>query len=305
MGTRTNRTARDIEAEVTSQVIDALERGDVPWRKPWTAAGILPTNVDSGKAYRGINAMLLALSQQSRGYASPYWLTFEQAKARGGSVRKGEKATLVVFWKNWEVRDKDSSDPDATKRVFILRHYNVFNLDQTDDVKLPERCTAERAPVDVDETAEAIWAEYADGPALRNAAVDAAFYSPSDDEITLPRREQFDDSESYYGTLFHEMVHSTGHESRLSRFEKNGTPQHFGSERYAKEELVAEMGAAMLRSIAGIESDDSTAQSAAYVRSWLGALREDKSLVVKAAGQAQRAVDRIAGTTFEEKEAAA
>jgi len=289
---------RDVEAEVTARIVEALEAGTVPWRKPWTAAGLLPTSVATGKPYRGINPLLLWLTAEREGYTSPFWLTYKQATERGGQVRKGEKGTGIVFWRRWEVEDKETGE---AKSVFILRFFTVFNVEQVDDLVLPPRFTVpDIADIEFDiADAEAIWSGYVDGPQLDHKVTDTAAYSPDLDVIRLPKQGQFESAEAYYGTLFHESVHSTGHKDRLNRFEKNGEPQHFGTERYAKEELVAEMGAAMLRSMAGIATDDSTEQTAAYVKSWLEALKNDKALVIKAAAQAQRAVDRIVGTAFE------
>ncbi|OGR95229.1 MAG: hypothetical protein A2V88_12905 [Elusimicrobia bacterium RBG_16_66_12] len=289
------RARRDVEAEVTAKVMEALERGTAPWQQPWTSNGMLPTSVSTGRPYRGINVFLLSLAAFERGYASPYWLTFNQAKERGGSVRKGENGTLVVFWKSWEVRDEGSADPEATVRRFVLRHYVLFNLDQTDGVELPPRFAPPERAEDFDPIveAEATWEGYVGRPALRHAG-DRAYYSPATDGITLPDRAAFSSPAAFYSTLFHEATHSTGHKDRLDRFERNGEPQHFGTERYAREELVAEMGSAMLRALAGVEVE--VENSAAYVASWLEALRNDKSLVVKAAAQAQRAVDLILGT---------
>lgn len=299
MTAKTTKPKRDVEAEVTERVIEALESGTVPWRQPWTASGILPTSVASNKPYRGINAMLLAMTALMRGYDSPYWMTYNQAAERGGNVIKGEHGTQVVFWKRFEV--KDDTTETGKRSVFLSRFFTVFNLEQTENVELPPRFTP---PADLDvvfavEDAQAIWSGYADGPQLNHQTQDAAFYSPDRDVITLPKQGQFASAEAYYGTLFHESIHSTGHPSRLDRFAKTGEPQHFGSERYAREELVAELGAAMLRAMAGIDTDDSTEQSAAYVKNWLTALKDDKTLVLAAAGKAQKAVDRIVGTTFD------
>jgi antirestriction protein ArdC len=301
---RATRPRRDVEAEVTAKVLEALERGTVPWKQPWSAAGILPTSVSTGRPYRGINAFLLQLEAMDAGYASPYWLTFNQAAERGGTVRKGEKGTLVVFWRFLEV--PDDKEPDAKKRIGMLRHYVVFNLEQTDGVTLPPRfdLPTERDDFDPIAAAEAVWDGYEDGPELRHAASDSAAYSPDRDVITLPKRTQFATVWGYYGTLFHEMVHSTGHASRLNRFERNGEPRHFGSERYAREELVAEMGAAFLRATAGCD-DDGADQTAAYVKNWMQAIRDDSGLVIKAAAQAQRAVDRVLGVTLGGEEDAA
>jgi antirestriction protein ArdC len=288
------RERRDIEAEVTERMIAALERGTVPWQRPWTTSGIMPTSAATGKPYRGVNVWLTSLAADERGYSSPYWLTFRQAGELGGSVRKGEKGTLVVFWKMLEVRDQDA--PDGVKRVPLLRHYFVFNLDQCEGVTLPPRFrTDEREPVEVGEAMREILAGYVDGPEIRHVLGERAYYCPSDDRITLPLLEQFATAEGFAETALHELTHSTGHASRLDRFD-NGEPQHFGDERYAREELVAEMGAAMLAAVHGIET--SFDNSAAYVASWLRALRDDDSLVIRASQQAQRATDRIVGTTY-------
>ena len=297
---KATRSKRDVEAEITAKVMEALERGTVPWEKPWrSAAGLLPTSVQTGRPYRGINVWLLTISAEVGGYASPYWLTFNQAKEFGGTVRKGEKGTLVVFWKRLEVKDPESPDVDgepATKTIPMLRHYTVFNLEQTDDVTMPPRFqpdATEHEPVEPGEALDAIVAGYVDGPKIRHQAGAGASYSPFADVITLPALEQFDSSVAYSSALLHEMTHSTGHASRLNRFERNGEPQHFGTERYAREELVAEMGAAMLAAIGGIETR--IEQNASYIKGWLSALDDDKTLVVRAAQQAQRAVDRITG----------
>jgi antirestriction protein ArdC len=290
-------TRKDVEAEVTAKVLEALERGMVPWEKPWRTAGLLPTSASTGKAYRGINTWLLSLSAEAAGYNSPYWLTFNQAKALGGNVRKGEKGTFVVLWKRIKIADTEAED-GATKVIPLLRSYTVFNLDQTENVTLPPRFDLpEFEPVEPGEAVEAVLAGYVDGPELRYRTGDAAYYTPDNDTVTLPALDQFGDQVAYAGTLFHELTHSTGHASRLNRFERNGEPQHFGTERYAREELVAEMGAAILAAVAGTEHH--IERSAAYVENWLGRLRDDKSLVILAAQQAQKAVDRITGTTFE------
>jgi antirestriction protein ArdC len=295
---------RDIEAEVTRRVIEALEAGTVPWHKPWTAAGILPTSTSTGKAYRGINVWLLSLSANAAGYGSPYWLTYRQAQGFGAQVRGGEKGTLVVFWKGLQVKDRDDPSGERTKRIPLLRHYTVFNAEQCDGLGLPPRFDlAEREPVAVEDAVAELIAGYKDGPAVRYVRGDRAYYEVRADVVTLPELEQYRDSAAFTETALHELTHSTGHASRLDRFARGGERQHFGSQRYAREELVAEMGAAMLAVGAGVEI--SFENTAAYVGSWLGALRDDKGLVIKAAQQAQRAVDRIVGVTYEERALAA
>jgi antirestriction protein ArdC len=293
--TKNRKPRRDVEAEITARVIEALEAGTVPWQKPWTGGGILPTSATTGRAYRGINVWLLSMTAQAKDYASPYWLTFNQAQAFGGSVRKGERGTLVVFWKILEKPDRD--DPDRKVKIPLMRHYTVFNLEQTDDVTMPPRFAPPEPgePVAVDVALTEILDGYADGPTVKHARGDSARYNPATDTVTLPELDQFESGTAFAATALHELAHSTGHATRLDRFTRNGEPQHFGTERYAREELVAEMGSAMLAASAGIET--SFENTAAYVQNWLGVLKGDTSLVIQAAQQAQRAIDRITGTS--------
>ena len=294
--TTATRTRKDVEAEVTQKVLDALEQGTVPWAKPWRTAGLLPTSATTGKPYRGINTWLLSLAAFEAGFESPYWLTYRQAREFGGHVRKGEHGTLVVFWKRLEVKDPEAED--GTKVIPLLRSYWVFNLDQCDEVTMPPRFTPEEfEPLTPSQAVEAVLAGYEDGPTVEHRRSDRAYYMPANDTVTLPAMDQWSDEVSYSSTLFHELTHSTGHPSRLDRFERNGEPQHFGSEKYAREELVAEMGACLVAATTGTEYR--VDQSASYVASWLRALKDDKSLVIKAAQQAQRAVDRILGTVVQ------
>lgn len=295
--TKTRKARRDVEAEVTAKVLAALEGGTIPWEKPWRTAGLLPTSAASGKPYRGINVWLLSLSAQAAGYGSPYWLTFNQAQSFGGNVRRGEKGTMVVLWKRIKVDDKDSAEEGAKKVIPLMRYFTVFNLDQTEDVTLPPRFDLpEFEPVSVPESVDSVLSGYVDGPTLEYRTQASAYYTPGTDTITLPALDQFENEVGLAGTLFHELTHSTGHETRLNREVRN----HFGSEKYAREELVAEMGAAMLAAVSGTEFQ--IERSAAYVENWLRALRDDKSLVISAAQKAQRAVDRILGTTFDNDE---
>lgn len=289
----------EIEEKVTKGILAQLEKGVVPWSQPWTSAGLLPTSVATKRPYRGINALILWVEAQEKGYASPFWLTFKQTKQLGGSVKKGESATPVVFWKMLEKQERVDG-VDVTKRIPLMRYFNVFNLEQTEGVELSNAHLAmveQGEPVEVDAAVERVLEGYVDGPELKHVKQGRAFYVPSDDAITMPALDQFKSSEGYASTLFHELTHSTGHASRLDRFEGNET---FGCESYAKEELVAEIGASILAGAVGVDLD--VEQTAAYVGSWLKKLNDDRSLIVSAAQQAQKAVDRILGTTFERKE---
>lgn len=285
------RTRRDIHEEVTQTIIDSLERGVVPWRSPILGRGKAghPTNLESDRPYAGVNVFLLALAGWSAGYGSRYWLTFKQALARGGSVRKGERSTLVVFWKLYETKDRETGEAST---VPVLKHYHVFNAEQCDGITTPETTDlipTEFRPIDA---AQAIANGYVGGPSVTHAG-SRAFYRPSTDAVVLPEATRFTSGEEYYSTLFHELAHSTGHSSRLDR-KLDTDLQPFGSPDYAKEELVAEMASAFLSAEAGIRPAVIENQ-AAYVAGWLKSLRDDKRLVVTAAGAAQRAADWIRG----------
>jgi len=278
---------------VTDKIVAALEAGTVPWRKPWNA-GIAPRSVE-GHVYRGINAFLLGLEP----YDSPFWITFNQAKKRGGTVRKGEKSTLVVFWKRLVVWDTDEATGKKTRKMIpMLRFYRVFNLAQTEGVKVPKAVAEfDAAKVAHEEhvEAEAIVKGYPDAPRIEFGA--EAFYIPTLDRITVPPLSAYKVRDEYYSTLFHEIGHSTGHPDRLNRPIKNS----FGSHDYGREELVAEMTAAFLCAEAGIQVTFDN--SAAYLASWIKTIKEDVRAVVVAAGAAQRATDHILGRTFEEDSA--
>jgi len=282
----------EVYERITDRITALLAQGTVPWHKPWKSTTGLPRNLISQKPYRGINAfLLLAMS-----YESPHWLTFRQATALGGSVRKGEKACPVVFWKQLKIEDKES---DETKRIPLLRYYHVFNVAQCDGLKALPAPT--EPPTDMPAKPEEILAKMPQPPIVKHGLT-RAFYSPHDDCVGLPDRERFANQEGYYATLFHELVHSTGHEKRLNRASMKESTG-YGSNPYCKEELVAEMGAAFLCGEAEI-AERIVENSAAYIQGWLTQLQNDKTLLVQAAAQAQKAADFILGRTFAESEAA-
>ncbi|HYT55027.1 MAG TPA: zincin-like metallopeptidase domain-containing protein [Verrucomicrobiae bacterium] len=275
---------------ITDKIMEELEQGCVPWHKPWKTSsdGIrVPTSFVSKKPYRGVNTFLLALARFKAGYDSNYWLTFKQVQTLGGSI-KGQKTEMVVFWKMLEKPSQNPTAESETDYIPMLRYYRVFNLDQVEGIKKP---TAENLPVfQPIAEAEAVATRYQDRIEVTHGGA-RAYYQPSSDSIRMPERETFDAPEAYYSTLFHEFTHSTGHESRLNR--PGITETHFfGDEIYSKEELVAEMGAAMLCGVVGIENK-TIKNSASYIQSWLSKLRDDKKLVVHAAAAAQKAADFI------------
>jgi antirestriction protein ArdC len=211
---------------VTEQVIKQLESGVAPWRKPWRT--LPPVNLISKKPYRGINVFLLALA----GYGSQYWLTYRQAQAIGGNVRKGEHGSKIVFWKFDKFETETADGETEERKSAFLRFYTVFNLEQTEGLK----ALLAPSPTFPIESAEAIAAGMPNPPAFEQDA--RAAYIPSRDVVTMPSRRAFDSQAEYYSTLFHELSHSTGHAKRLAR-EGFDTPQEFGSEPYAREELIA------------------------------------------------------------------
>jgi antirestriction protein ArdC len=293
----------DIYQAVTDRILETLDKGTVPWRHPIKRSGDndgLPRSMSSKKPYRGVNIFLLAMTAWAKGYESAYWLTYKQAKQRGGQVRKGEKASLVVFWKRYATKDKETGDK---KIVPVIRHYNVFNAEQVEGIEAPDAVQPDPDAepfVPIDE-AERIVAGYAGGggPTVEHGG-GQAYYRPKEDLVRIAEPERFVDRESYYATLFHELAHSTGHSKRLDRgLDKQLAP--FGSADYSKEELTAEMGAAFLAAAAGI-SPPTIDQSAAYIDGWRKKLKGDKKLIVQAAGAGQRAADHVLGVSFGDTE---
>jgi len=290
------KNSPDVYALVTERITNALEAGTVPWHKPWAVAGGMPRNLASGKPYRGMNVLLLSLGQP---YASPWWLTYKQAQDLGGQVRKGERSSIVTFWKfprsdtapEESGEGEGASEPER-RRAPLLRHYHVFNVEQVDGIQAPP--SQEFQPKDHERIAlcEALVAGMPQRPVIGRDPRQAC-YAPTLDRVGIPDLSQFGSAESYYATLFHELVHSTGHPARLARTSL-GTPAPFGTPDYSKEELVAEFGAAFLCAHAGIFPRTAEHQ-AAYINGWLRVLRQDKRLLPIAAAQAQKAADFILG----------
>ena len=272
----------DIYAEVTARIIDQMENGIIPWEKPWIACGKAVSHA-TGKAYSLLNQMLLGRPGE--------YLTFKQCQEAGGRIRKGAKSHMVVFWK-WI----ETEETGEKKEVPFLRYYNVFHIDQCEGVTAKH--THEVRFPDGAETLEAAQEVIYDylgreGVKLTHSEGDRAFYRPATDEVVLPIRKQFMSTAEYFSTAFHELVHSTGHKSRLDRLTKVAA---FGSDDYSKEELVAEIGAAALVNHVGLETDHSFRNSAAYVQNWMQVLKDDKRFIVSAAGKAEKAVNLILGT---------
>jgi antirestriction protein ArdC len=279
---------------ISDRMITLLEQGTIPWQKPWQSGDLMPRNLISQKEYRGVNVFLL----HAMSYQSPFWLTFNQAKELGGHVKQGEKACPVVFWKWLEAEENGQA-----KRIPFLRYYSVFNVGQCEGIpadKIPAQNGTKREHCPIAD-AERVVATMPKRPEVKTG-LDRAFYSPAGDYVGMPAPGSFRSGEDFYSVLFHELTHSTGHESRLNRKGVTGTEGEwsaFGSTPYAKEELVAEMGAAFLCGQVGIV-ERTLDNSAAYVASWLQRLKDDRKLVVHAAAQAQKAADFILGKSHEE-----
>jgi antirestriction protein ArdC len=272
--------AMNVYEIVTDKIIKQLENGVAPWRKPWRTE--MPINLVSQKEYRGLNVFLLG----SQGYGSKYWLTYNQAAKLGGNVKRGEKSSLVTFWNIGD--EKLNPKTGKLSKPFLLRYYNVFNLEQTEGIETEAPSTPRVADI---EQCEQIVVKMPNAP--RREQSDRAWYRPSSDTVGMPAKDLFAGSEAYYATLFHELTHSTGHTSRVGR---DGIEHlnEFGSESYSKEELVAEMGSALLCGVTGI-SPAVIENSAAYLKSWITRLRGDSRLLLSAASQAQKASDYILG----------
>ena len=271
---------------ITDRIIALLKEGTIPWRKPWKARTGWPRNIVSKSPYRGINVFLLL----SMSYESPFWLTFRQATVLGGTVRKGEKACPVVFWKRIPVEDKESG---GKHEIPILRMYHVFNASQCDGIgeaPVPEQPT-EMATGQVGKPDEIV-ANMPKRPVIKHGMTQS-FYSPVEDCVGMPLRERFAREEEYFSALFHELIHATGHKTRLDRPNLSENAG-FGSDPYSKEELIAEMGAAFLSGHAEI-IDQTIDNSAAYLTGWLKRLEKEHTLIVQAAAQAQKATDFILG----------
>jgi|SRR5882757_467004 len=267
---------------ITDQVVKSLQEGTVPWRKPWDAADA-PRSID-GHRYTGLNVFLLLVQE----YKSKIWMTFNAMKKHGGNLKPNQHGTIITFWKMIDGIDKETGE---SRKFAYLRYYKVYNLDQTENVDVPARVTevkeSEFSPI---ESAESILAGYPDGPTVNHSG-SAAYYKSNTDTVTLPPKKSFPDVNRYYSTAFHELGHSTGHESRLNR---PGVVEfdHFGSAKYGREELIAEMTAAFLNGESGI-LPETIEQNSAYIAGWIRTIQEDTKAVVTAAAAAQRAANYI------------
>ena len=274
---------------VTNRIIEELEKGNIPWQRPWSTAGRYAMSHSTRKPYSLLNQMLLRPGE---------YLTFEECKREGGKVKKGEKGNFVVSWAKIKKVETDEEGNERTTIIPRLKYYYVFEVSQCEGIE--RNCTEEpktygNTPV---ESADNIITAYINRETVTFTATDSnrAYYSPSEDAVVVPDLKYFEAVEEYYSTSFHELTHSTMHQDRCNRAEeRKGKKVAFGSEEYSKEELVAEIGAATLVNMIGLESDKSFKNSVSYIQSWIGKLKNDKNLIVSASSRAEKAVNYILG----------
>ncbi|MBK8243319.1 MAG: DUF1738 domain-containing protein [Saprospiraceae bacterium] len=287
----------DLYQEVTNKIISMLEKGVAPWRRTWSTYG-LAKNYATGHVYTGINFILMNNTE----HHVPYFMTYNQVKALDGKLKKGAKAQKVIFFnliykdQNNRVVNKDEATHlynigEEVKVLKFIKYYNVFNISDVEGIDF-EISEIQLKPNEKIGKCESIVELMPKCPLIQHEKNNSAFYSPILDIVNMPKMEQFETSEEYYATLFHELVHSTGHATRLAR-EEVMNPHAFGSKAYSKEELVAEMGASFLCSSVQIDFDKIIENNVAYLAGWLKVLKEDSKFIFKVASEAQKGVDFI------------
>ena len=263
-----------------------MKKGTPVWEQPWKKGfSGFPINAFSKSFYSGINTLILWLRQSKTGFETSQWITFLQVKNLGGSVKKGEKATPIIFYKKIKLVDKKDEE-EKEKTIPMLKTYSVFNLSQTEGLEhLIKSFSSKDKPLfqDVERAEQLIKKSKAD---ISFAPVDKACYLPEDDKILMPKKQQFKNQEGFYSTMFHELSHWTGHKSRLDRPKGNKK----GSKAYAFEELIAEISASFICCHLGFKY---STQHSAYVKSWLKVLKEDKQAIFRASSKAQKATEFI------------
>lgn len=285
---------QDVYTRVTERIIADLEQGVRTWLKPWHAehaAGKITRPLrHNGTPYNGINILLLWGEALAKGYAAPIWMTYKQAQELGANVRKGEKGSLVVYANRITKTETNEAGEDTEREIPFMKGYTVFNVEQVEG--LPAHYYAQPVnPLPLNERIEAADAFMTGTGATINHGGNQAFYAPSRDVVQLPPFEAFKDKESYYATALHELTHWTKAKGRL---ERDFSAKRFGDTGYAREELVAELGAAFLCADLGI-TPEVRDDHAAYLGHWLSVLKEDKRAIFSAAAHAQRAADYLKG----------
>ena len=320
---------KELAQKVVDRMLDIINQdGTLPWIKPWkgnreiqildgwTEITVTPRFWNrQGKPYQGVNNLLLSLSGKEGEF-----LTFKQCQSEGGRVKKGAKASTIIYWSQYvkETEELDSDGKKIKKVIPVLREYKVFHASDCEGIKAKHKPAPEviRVPqyhyepvngteaAELKPEAESVIHDYIDREKtltlIRDEHSDRAYYSPALDSVTVPRAGQFDDIAEYYSTMFHELGHSTGHETRLNRFTGKAKNAAFGSEEYSKEELVAEITSATLLNMLGMESGNSFRNSTAYVKSWAAHIKSDPMMFITASSKADKAVNYIMGLKEEE-----
>ena len=285
---------KDVYTRVTDRIVSDLEQGVRTWLKPWSAAhaegSITRPLRHNGLPYRGMNVLLLWGEAMAKGYAAPAWMTYKQALELGGQVRKGEKGSLVVYANAITRTETNEKGEDVDREIPFMKGYTVFNVEQIDLLPAQYYGKPDKPLPLVERIGHADRFMTATGATIQHGG-NSAFYAPGRDLVQMPPIEAFRDKESYYATALHELTHWTSHKSRLDR-SFNG--KRFGDDGYAREELVAELGAAFLCADLGI-TPEIRDDHAAYLGHWLKVLREDKRAIFSAAAHAQRAADYLHG----------
>lgn len=279
-------TKANVYEMITDRIIAELEKGNIPWKRPWTGVRSGAYNRITKKPYSIINQILLKYSGE--------YATFKQWSDLGGHIKKGEKSEIVVFWKIYQKEETNEETREKeVRKIPVLKYYNVFHISQVEGVKPLEVPFKEVEPI---EEADKIITMYVNREHLdfKELPSNKAFYSPSNDRVVVPMKEQYENINEYYSTTFHELTHSTGHKSRLDRLE-TGAIASFGSETYSREELCAELSSAFMMNMLGIETPQTFKNSTAYIQGWLKALKNDNKFIVSASSKAEKAVNYILG----------
>lgn len=295
--TEASTITSNLYEEVTNKIISMIEKGVAPWRRTWSTYG-LARNYGTKHIYTGINLLLMNNTM----HPIPYFMTFKQVKEYDGQIRKGAKAEKVIYF---DVYYKDRNDTSLDKEEALrrrkngeeiqilkfIKYYHIFNIEDIEGIDF-QIAKIELRPNEKLALCERIIEDMPNRPELKQINANKACYAPTHDFVNMPAIEQFESAEFYYATFFHELIHSTGHASRLAR-EEVMNPITFGSKSYSKEELVAEMGASFLCSSVQIDYDNVVENNAAYLTGWLKVLKEDSKFIFKVAADAQKAADYI------------
>lgn len=283
--------------QVTNEIIAELQQGKVIWQKSWSSYG-LPKNYASGRHYEGFNAFYLHHVTEKNNYAAPYFITFRQVQELGGRVRKGQKGTPIVYWKIYEAKEKEqpvdlaAKEKDRPCSRFVPFLWTVFNIDQVEGVDFRLPTMPQRSGPQILEACQHVVDNFPQpSPQLLHGGTQA-YYAPVRDIVQMPAPGRFLTPEAYHATLFHELIHATGHHARLNRFSEDEKASRFGDEAYSKEELIAEMGASFLCAYTGIR-EAVFQNSVAYLQGWISRLQEDKTMIIYASTRAFKAASYI------------